>query len=53
MQYPLRAWVEGHYACDRGMPLNANPYHKDDEMAHAWTAGWHCREQMSRTDRPH
>lgn len=55
MSYPLRAWVEGHYACDCGLPQDANPYRNSADMAHAWNDGWLSRERMSRhsAERPH
>lgn len=47
LRYPLQAWVEGHYARERGMPKDTNPYPGDLDMASAWTVGWLFRDQMS------
>lgn len=47
LRYPLKAWVEGHYARDTGKPLELNPYEGDDRMASAWADGWTCRSQLA------
>jgi hypothetical protein len=47
LRYPLKAWVEGHYARDTGKPLELNPYQGDDSMASAWAEGWASRSQLA------
>ena len=47
MRHSLQAWIEGHYACDRGILPDVNPYRGDVTMANAWMDGWSCRDRMS------
>jgi hypothetical protein len=46
MQYPLQAWIEGHYARDCGEPREKCPYEHGSTMALAWHRGWCNREQL-------
>ncbi|KZC34862.1 MULTISPECIES: ribosome modulation factor [Rhodanobacter] len=46
MQYPLQAWIEGHYARDCGEPQEKCPYPNDSAMALAWHGGWRSRGQL-------
>jgi len=46
VQYPLQAWVEGHYARDCGEPREKCPYEPGSTMALAWHRGWCNREQV-------
>jgi hypothetical protein len=46
MQYPLQAWIEGHYARDCGEPREKCPYEPGSTMALAWHRGWCNREQL-------
>jgi hypothetical protein len=48
VRHPLQAWIEGHYARDRGIPREANPHQGDKTMAGAWSDGWICRDYLSR-----
>lgn len=44
-QYPLKAWIEGHYARDCGESREKCPYRHESPMALAWLRGWWHREQ--------
>lgn len=46
MQYPLQAWIEGHYARDCGEPREKCPYAHGSTMALAWYGGWSNRDQL-------
>jgi hypothetical protein len=52
MQYPLQAWIEGHYARDCGEPREKCPYEHGSTMALAWHSGWCNREQLGVTKGP-
>jgi hypothetical protein len=45
--YPLQAWVEGHYARDCNAPQDVNPYRARSTMAEAWLEGWSHRDRVS------
>jgi hypothetical protein len=45
--YPLQAWIEGHYARDRGASREANPHQDEVAMAKAWSEGWIYRDRLS------
>jgi len=46
IQYPLKAWIEGHYARDCNEPREKCPYEHGSSMALAWHRGWCNREQL-------
>ncbi|KRE85880.1 hypothetical protein ASG75_10015 [Rhodanobacter sp. Soil772] len=52
MQYPLQAWIEGHYARDCNEPLEKCPYEHGSTMALAWHRGWRNREQLDAAKDP-
>jgi hypothetical protein len=52
MQYPLQAWIEGHYARDCGEPREKCPYEPGSTMALAWHRGWCNREQLDAAKDP-
>lgn len=52
MQYPLQAWIEGHYARECGEPREKCPYEHGSTMALAWHSGWCNREQLGATKGP-
>jgi hypothetical protein len=52
VQYPLQAWVEGHYARDCGEPREKCPYEPGSTMALAWHRGWCNREQVDSAKGP-
>lgn len=52
MQYPLQAWIEGHYARDCGEPREKCPYEHGSSMALAWHQGWRNREQLDAVKGP-
>jgi hypothetical protein len=52
VQYPLQAWIEGHYARDCGEPREKCPYEPGSTMALAWHRGWCNREQLDAAKDP-
>jgi ribosome modulation factor len=52
MQYPLQAWIEGHYARDCGEPREKCPYAHGSAMALAWYGGWSNRDQLDAAKDP-
>jgi hypothetical protein len=47
LQYPLQAWIEGHYARDCNEPATKCPYENGSTMAVSWLKGWLCRDESN------
>jgi hypothetical protein len=47
LNYPLKAWIDGHYARDGHKPVTSCPYGDDTIMGKAWLAGWQVRDKVN------